>query len=125
MTIPIFNSLNSNKSIPLKTKLLDIDKLNNLELSTVNTQKFPSVKILKRLPLKDSLYETVIVSANDELVEMFLEKKIKFLEIIHRLNKIINLKEFIKYKKITPKNLSQIYKLSKIVRLKTRSLSIV
>ena len=125
MTIPIFNSLNSNRSIPLKTKLLDIDKLNNLELSTVNTQKFPSVKILKRLPLKDSLYETVIVSANDELVEMFLEKKIKFLEIIHRLNKIINLKEFIKYKKITPKNLSQIYKLSKIVRLKTRSLSIV
>ena len=125
MTIPIFNSLNSNRSIPLKTKLLDIDKLNNLELSTVNTQKFPSVKILKRVPLKDSLYETVIVSANDELVEMFLEKKIKFLEIIHRLNKIINLKEFIKYKKITPKNLSQIYKLSKIVRLKTRSLSIV
>ena len=34
------------------------------------------------------------------------------------------MKEFLKYKRIMPKNTRQIYKLSEYVRLKTRSLSI-
>ena len=34
------------------------------------------------------------------------------------------MKEFAKYKRILPNNISQIYKLSEYVRLKTRSLSI-
>ena len=32
------------------------------------------VKLLRNLPDKNSLYETVIVSANDTLVELFLKK---------------------------------------------------
>ena len=39
------------------------------------------VKILKYLPKSSSLFETVIVSANDCLVELFLNKKIKFIDI--------------------------------------------
>ena len=35
--------------------------------------KFPLIKILNLIPEKISLYETVIVSANDEFVKMYLE----------------------------------------------------
>ena len=34
------------------------------------------IKLIDLLPNKSSLFETVIVSANDTLVECFLEKKI-------------------------------------------------
>ena len=40
------------------------------------------------------------------------------------LKKILNMKEFSKYKRITPNNARQIYKLSEYVRLKTKALSI-
>ena len=66
-----------------------------------------------------------MVSANDTLVDLFLNKKISFHEIYKNLNTIINLKEFSKLKSIKPKNLSQIMDLSHKVRLKTQSLSVV
>ena len=41
-------------------------------------KKFPLVKILTKVPEKNSLFETVLVSANDELVNLYLNKKISF-----------------------------------------------
>ena len=41
-------------------------------------KKIPTIKILDLLPTKNSLFETVLVSANDTLVNLFLEKRIKF-----------------------------------------------
>ena len=99
--------------------------LNNLNFIDVDKNQFPVVNILNNLPKKNSLYETVIVSANDQLVELFLNKKIKFVDISKRLQKILNLKIFIKYKHILPKNLKQILKLNEFVRLKTKSLSVL
>ena len=37
---------------------------------------FPVMKLVKELPKKDSLFETILVSVNDTLVENFLQKKI-------------------------------------------------
>ena len=82
------------------------------------------VKILNYLPSNDSLYETVIVAANDKLVNMFLDGKIRFLDISKILLKIINYKEFKKYKRIKPKNIAQIEQLSDYVSLKISSLSV-
>ena len=64
------------------------------------------------------------MSANDKLVEMFLNKRIKFLDITKVLLKILKLKEFTKYKKIPPKDVAQIEELSKYVSLKIEALSI-
>ena len=72
----------------------------------------------------DSLYETVLVTANDVLVDLFLKKKIKFYDIYKILNQILNLNEYKKYKIVKPKNLNQITNLSKNVRLKTLTLSV-
>jgi len=124
MIIPIFNSLYPNHQKKITSKSLDFKIINKLDLQKVNLKKFPVVKILENLPDKHSLFETVLVSANDKLVKMFLDKKIKFLDISRILLKIINSNEFTKYKKIKPKNTQQIMKLSYYVSLKINSLSI-
>jgi len=118
MKIPIFNSIYLDKKT-LKTSHLNIHKLNNLELREVDYNKFPINKILSIIPNKTSLFETVLVAANDFLVDLFLNKKIKFNEIHEYLFDILNLNEFKIYKKTEPKALMDILILSKKVRLKT------
>ena len=124
MTIPIHNSIYRGSNKSLKTKNLNIKNLNNLDLSNVNYQKFPLVKIILKLNDQDSLFETVIVATNDELVNQFLNKKIKFTELSEKLLKFINLDEFKKYKTIKPKNIERIEKLNKYVRFKLNNMSI-
>ena len=124
MKIPIFNSIYKNSTQKIDSKKLKLEKLNNLMFKKIDIKKFPSINILKNLPRKISLFETIIVSCNDELVDLFLKKKIHFWKIHMILKKLLNLKEFAKYKQISPNNTRQIYKLSEYVRLKTRALSI-
>jgi len=124
MTVPIFNSLYTNNEKKIKSKSLNIKILNNLGLTSVNDKRFPVVNIIKKLPGNDSLFETVIVTANDVLVHKFLSRKIKFLDISRMLLKILDLREFTKYKKIKPKKIKDIQQLSKLVSLKIDTLSI-
>ena len=124
MTIPIFNSLYPNFQKKIESKDLDLSIINNLDFKKTNIKKFPVLKILNNLPNNHSLFETVIVSVNDKLVHMFLQNKIKFLDISKIMLKIINNKEFTKYKKIIPKNIEQITQLSHYVSLKIKSFRI-
>ena len=124
MKIPIFNTLYQNSDKKLVSKKLNITKLNNLNFKNIDEKRFPIVNILNYVSKKSSLYETVIVSANDLLVDLFLDGKIKFLDISKYLKKTVKLKEFNKYKHILPTNINQIIKLSKYVRLKTQSISV-
>ena len=124
MQIPIFNSL-YNHHHNFKFEKLNFEKLNELNFQKIDFKKFPINKIINNIPDNDSLFNTVLISANDTLVDLFLNKKISFHEIYIRLNTIINLKEFSKLKSIKPKNLRQIMNLSHKVRLKTQSLSVV
>ncbi len=118
MDVPIFNTIyyNSNKNII--TKKLDINLLNNLNFQKVSSKKYPMIKLIKMIPNKLSLFETVIVSANDKLVELFLKKKIKFVDIQKKLFEILKKKEFLKYKKIYPKTPKDIIDLNDYVRMK-------
>ena len=118
MKIPIFNTLFLNSDRKLKTNKVDIDILNNLNLNNVNSKRFPMIKLLDFLPDNHSLYETVIVAANDKFVELFLNNKIKFTDIQKNLFKIIKKNEFQKFKKISPKNITDITNLNDYVRLK-------
>jgi len=118
MKIPIFNTLFLNSNRKLKTNKVDFDILNNLNLNNVNSKRFPMIKLLDFLPDNHSLYETVIVAANDKLVELFLNNKIKFTDIQKNLFKIIKKNEFQKFKKISPKNITDITNLNDYVRLK-------
>ncbi len=118
MEIPIFNSLYDKNKRKFPSKNIDLKKLNNLNLAKVNLKKFPLVKLLKNIPEKITLFDTVMVSANDELVRMYLNGKINYKDIVKKLIKIVNLKEFVKFKKKIPKKILDIVNLDRYVRLK-------
>jgi len=122
MKIPIQNTLNSNfKDIPIFSEL-NFNRLSNLNFQKVNIKKFPVVKILDKLPVMSSLYETLIVSTNDKLVNLFLNEQIKFLDIQKYLFIILNDKKFKKLKKIKPKNVREIIDLDKYLHTKIMKL---
>ena len=124
MEIPIFNSIYNKKQMKSDFYKINFDKLNNLNFKKINNKKFPLVNILKYLPTENSLFETVIVSANDELVRLYLNKKIRYNEISKKLLKLIKLKKFTMLKKISPSKIGEIEKLDKYVRLKINSKSV-
>ena len=117
MKIPILNSLYSSKKI-IKSKKLDFKTLNNLDFRDANLKKFPLIKVLKMLPNNTSLFETILVSTNDKFVELFLRNKIKFTDISKKMNKVLNLRSFRKYKKIKPKNIEEIMKINTKIKSK-------
>jgi len=122
MSIPIFNSIYENKKF--KSKEIDFFKLNKLSLMNVNKKRFPLTKIINMLPNYSSMFETVLISANDELVNLFLQNRITFNQITTYIIKILNMNDFKRYKLIKVKNVNEILRLSKIVRFKIRSLCV-
>ena len=101
-----------------KIKNIDTDVLNNLNFQRVNYKKFPLIKILDLIPEKISLFETILVSANDEIVKMYLKGEIDYRDISKKLLFFIKNKKFTKYKKKTPRTLSEINALDRYVRFK-------
>ena len=95
-----------------------------MKLKKPDLKKFPLVNVLKKIPKKQSLFETIIVSTNDTLVELFLKNKIKFNSIAKIFFLIINDKTFKKYQFIKPKNTDEIIKLNYLVQIKINSIYI-
>ena len=124
MKIPIFNTLYHGTKKTIISNSLSFKKLNELELELIKVKNFPSIKILNKLPHISSLFETILVTSNDEFVKKFLLKKIKFNQITHNLSKFLKNKEFQKYKRLKPKKIQDIIELSEYVRLKLNTLSI-
>ncbi len=125
MKIPITNSLYLNENKFIKTKKINVKILNNLKLTEVNEKQFPLIKLLKAVPKNNTLFETLLVSMNDELVSLFLNKKISYDQISKNLLSRINSKSFSKFKRKKLNNLAQIEKLNNFVRLKTKTLSVI
>ena len=125
MKIPITNSLYLNENKFIKTKNINFKILNNLKLTEVNKKQFPLIKLLKAVPKNNTLFETLLVSMNDELVSLFLNKKISYDQISKNLLSQINSKSFSKFKRKKLNNLAQIEKLNNFVRLKTKTLSVI
>ena len=69
------------------------------------------------LPNKTSLFETILVSVNDKLVELFLDQKIKFTDISKKMNKMLSLYSLKKYKKVKPKNVEDIFTMNKKIKM--------
>jgi 1-deoxy-D-xylulose-5-phosphate reductoisomerase len=118
MKIPVFNSLYTNHQKTIKTDQVNIDKLNFLNFKKVDTNKFPSINIIKKLKNRESLLETIIVLANDELVNLFLLKKINFTDITFLLQKLIKMKDIKNLTKKKPGDINSIIFLNTLVRKK-------
>ena len=118
MKIPIYNSIYNNQNEYFKSKSINLDILNNLELKKVNTSQFPLVKILNKLPKFNSLYETAIITINDYFVNSFLKKELNYKKMIKLINKFCNHKDILKFKRIPVKNIEQIHEIRNYLSLK-------
>jgi len=108
MKIPIANSLNMKNCELIQNNRINFNKINHLSLSKPNSRNYPLIKLLNILPKNDSLFETVLVTANDYLVKLFIEGKIKYTEIIMIMLKLNDINELTKYKLKYPRNLKMI-----------------
>ena len=124
MTIPIFNTIYSENSRKLKNNSINLSYLNNLNLSKPDIKRFPILKIINLIPKNISLFETVIIAVNDELVNYFLENKISFLDMQKYLLKILKFNQFKKYCYKKPQNINQITKVMEEARLKTKNVCV-
>ena len=122
MKIPIFNSLFENNKIIKLPKVIDINKMNNLNFQKINNNKFPVLNLFKIIPHSFSLFETLLVTINDLVVYKYLNKKISFVDISKLIVKLTKLKQFQKYKKIYPKNINEIINLNNKLSLKISKL---
>ena len=124
MKIPIRNAIYSLNPERIDSKLLNLNILNNLELKMIDIKRFPLVRLLKNLPKKSSLYETILITINDYFVSKFLEKRISYKNLIKYIYEYSKKKEFQKFKNISVKNVEEIYKLRDYVSLKLDTLGI-
>ena len=122
MEIPIFNSIYGKEKYYNKTNNLDIKKLNDLKLQIVKKNRYPIINVLKIIPNKHSLFETVLTSVNDEVVNEFLKRKLSFNDISKLVIKILKNKRFNKYKVLIPKNIKEIIDLNSEIKLKISKL---
>ena len=118
MKIPIFNSLNDHLNMSIHTDPINLKKLNFLNFKKVDTNKFPSINIIKKLQNKESLLETIIVLANDELVNLFLLKKLNFTDIIFILKKLIKMREVMNLSQKKPGDIKSLISLKEVIRKK-------
>ena len=114
MAIPLSNAIFNNKILISDLGIKDkISELKNLEFSKPKPNQFPSIGILQHL--SKNLYSTPIIinGANEILVELFLQKKIKYNQITQCLFALLKDKKYKKYAIQVPKNLNDIIKIDK------------
>jgi len=124
MKIPISNILNGEKNYVEYIKNIDIQKLNKLSFQKVNSSQFPSVNLLEKSLKYGLLTPTIINAANEVLVDLFLSKKIGFLDIVNIINKIFKDKDFKKYARRIPATIKDIKIADNWARLKTKSICV-
>ena len=120
MSIPIANSIYYNENLVLKKSNISLVNLNNLNFTKPDLEKYPAIKLLKYSSRHNTLFETALISINDELVNQFLNHKIKYMDINSYLLKILKHPKIKKsyIKKIS--NFNKIDEFKKIVTITTK-----
>ena len=124
MKIPISNTLYGSKNNILNINKVNAKTLNKLSFQDVDTKKFPSIKLINKCLTLGTLTPTIINACNEVLVNMFLRKKIGFLDIIKNVNKIFRDKDFKKYARNKPESIKDIQIADNWARLKTLAMCV-
>tara|TARA_B100000686_G_scaffold63352_1_gene67990 strand:- start:5739 stop:6905 length:1167 start_codon:yes stop_codon:yes gene_type:complete len=124
MKIPISNILYGSKKNIISSKKINVQTLNRLSFQEVDVKKFPSVKLIKKCLTYGNLTPTIVNASNETLIDMFLSRKIRFLDIVRIINKIFKDKEFKKYAKRKTASINDIKISDNWARLKTMSLCV-
>ena len=119
MKIPISNTLYGRKNNFSNVKKIDAKILNKLTFQNVNKKKFPSINLINKCLTLGALAPTIVNASNEVLVNLFLSKKIRFLDIVKTIEKIISDKDFKKYATRKPISIKDIKISDNWARLKT------
>ena len=119
MKIPISNTLYEKNNKVKNIKKINNKILNKMSFHNVDIKKFPSVNFISKCLNSGHSAPTIVNASNEELVKMFLDGKIRFLDIVDTINKIFRDKEFKKYAKKKPKTVNEIKIIDNWARLKT------
>ena len=119
MKIPISNTIYGRKNYVSNIKKIDTKILSEMNFQKVNTKNFPSIKLIPKCLKSGLLTPTIVNASNEVLVNLFLAKKIGFLDIVKTINKIFKDKDFKKYAKRNPSSLKEIKMTDNWARLKT------
>ena len=119
MKIPISNTLYRKNNKFLNKKKIDIKILNKMSFQNVNAKKFPAINFISKCLNLGHSTPAIVNASNEELVGLYLNGKISFLDIVSTINKIFKDKEFKKYAKRKPKSIKEIKIIDNWARLKT------
>jgi len=119
MKIPISNTLYGRKNYVSNVKKIDTKVLNKMSFQNVNIKHFPSIKLISRCLNSGLLAPTIVNASNEVLVNLFLNNKIGFLDIVETINEIFKDKEFKKYATRNPASVKDIQMTDNWARLKT------
>ena len=103
-------------------KKIDTKTLNKINFQNVNIKKFPSVKFIEKCHNLGFSTSIILNASNEVLVNLFLEGKIGFLDIVRTINKIFKDKEFKKYAKRKQRLVKDIKIIDSWARLKTKAM---
>ncbi|WXR61761.1 1-deoxy-D-xylulose-5-phosphate reductoisomerase [Peptostreptococcaceae bacterium AGR-M142] len=90
MRVPIQYALTYPNRIENDFERLDFLKFNNLTFEKPDLNTFPCLRLAYEVLKKGGTYACVLNAANEELVGLFLEDKIKFYDIPNLIEKTIN-----------------------------------
>ena len=122
MLIPIANSINNEFKYKKRNDSINMNKINNLKFIKPNLNQFPSLKILKNLKNKNNILDIILIAANDELVDFYLKRKIKYTDINKYLKKILKMQLFRENIKKKQRTIENIFQIVDIVKLKIKKL---
>ena len=114
MRIPIFYALNWPSRKYFNVKKIDLIKIKNLSFEKPNNYLMGSIKLAYYVLKKGGSYPLIFNTANEVAVNYFLEKKIKFLDILKIIKKILSKSKNYKINKI-----DDVYTIDEKIRLST------
>jgi 1-deoxy-D-xylulose-5-phosphate reductoisomerase len=124
MKIPISNTIYGRDNNLQNIKNMSAKSLSRISFQNVDIKKFPSVKLIKKSLNLGHSTPTIVNASNEVLVELFLSKKIGFLDIVNTINQIFKDKDFKKYARRETKTIEDIKVIDNWARLKTQNLCV-
>ena len=124
MKIPISNILLGQKNYFPDIKKINSELLSRLNFQNVNKKIFPSTNLINKCLKSGYSAPTIVNAANEVLVNLFLSKKIAFLDIVKAINRIFRDKDFKKYARRKPRSIKDIKIIDNWARLKTLSMCV-
>ena len=89
MRFPIFHAFNYPERVKSYLPRIDFAKIKNVSFQSPDHKKFPALKLCYKIAKKGGTYPACLNGANEEAVKLYLNKKIRFTDIVEIIKKVL------------------------------------